>query len=238
MQKFRNSFVNVARPLLAFSQPVAAETYQCGDQAFSMWDTLPAPNSVEELTISALEEDLIERYGAKLQSVAYGDTLLYASFLPEAEYLSSLTVAQLLARSKQQDGNNESKNARDSDDNNDKVKEDVDNDDEDTDGESSAGEDAVSDDSDPQDPLSATLDLLAQKQFIDVDVACVDEDENDMRLPAVRIKCALDASLRHDDDADSPNTPKLKYKTRQSKTIGIYQSIKAVLLKFVLSWIG
>jgi predicted ATPase len=38
--RFRNSFVNIARPLLTFSQPIAAEYYTVGDQSFNMWDTI------------------------------------------------------------------------------------------------------------------------------------------------------------------------------------------------------
>ena len=40
MKKFRNSFVNVARPLLAFVQPVEAETFSVNNQMFNSWSFL------------------------------------------------------------------------------------------------------------------------------------------------------------------------------------------------------
>lgn len=40
MKKFRNSFVNVARPLLAFAQPVEAETFSVNNQMFNSWSFL------------------------------------------------------------------------------------------------------------------------------------------------------------------------------------------------------
>lgn len=41
LQRFRNSFVNVARSLLAFSQPVAAESYgHAAGHVFTMWDVI------------------------------------------------------------------------------------------------------------------------------------------------------------------------------------------------------
>lgn len=40
LKKFRNSFVNVARPLLAFAQPVEAETFSVNNQMFNSWSFL------------------------------------------------------------------------------------------------------------------------------------------------------------------------------------------------------
>jgi hypothetical protein len=38
--RFRNSFVNVARPMLAFAQPVDAEQYTTANRTFSAWDAI------------------------------------------------------------------------------------------------------------------------------------------------------------------------------------------------------
>jgi hypothetical protein len=40
LQRFRNSFVNLARPMLAFAQPVEVEAYHVKDERFTMWDTV------------------------------------------------------------------------------------------------------------------------------------------------------------------------------------------------------
>jgi ATP-dependent helicase YprA (DUF1998 family) len=85
LSRFRNSFVNLARPLLAFAQPVEAEAF--GEKTkFTMWDVLDMPrSSVDDLTVSAMAAHLSTEFGVQLQSVSLGDTLLYASFLPGSE---------------------------------------------------------------------------------------------------------------------------------------------------------
>ena len=40
LTKFRNSFVNLARPLLAFAQPVEAESFTVNSRTFNMWNVL------------------------------------------------------------------------------------------------------------------------------------------------------------------------------------------------------
>jgi hypothetical protein len=40
LKKFRNSFVNLARPLLAFAQPVEAETFSVSSRVFNMWSVI------------------------------------------------------------------------------------------------------------------------------------------------------------------------------------------------------
>ena len=40
LKKFRNSFVNLARPLLAFAQPVEAESFVVNSRIFNMWSVL------------------------------------------------------------------------------------------------------------------------------------------------------------------------------------------------------
>ena len=40
LKKFRNSFVNLARPLLAFAQPVEAESFIANSRIFNMWNVL------------------------------------------------------------------------------------------------------------------------------------------------------------------------------------------------------
>jgi hypothetical protein len=40
LNKFRNSFVNLARPLLAFAQPVEAESFLVNHNVFNMWSVI------------------------------------------------------------------------------------------------------------------------------------------------------------------------------------------------------
>ena len=61
---------------------------------------------VDDLTVEELDDYLQTTYDAYLQSVTHGDLLLYAKFLPDAEFISSLSIAQLLTQAKQQQQNN------------------------------------------------------------------------------------------------------------------------------------
>ena len=47
LERFRNTFANLARPLLAFAQPVEAESYPApaGSELFTMWSVLEVPLS-------------------------------------------------------------------------------------------------------------------------------------------------------------------------------------------------
>lgn len=62
---FRNSFVNVARPMLAFAQPVLAETYTIAADAdpstekFTLWDTLQVRLVVSYLATIFISSSLL-----------------------------------------------------------------------------------------------------------------------------------------------------------------------------------
>jgi len=44
LKRFRNSFINLARPILAFTQPMEAEESHLQDVVFNLWDDLPVSN--------------------------------------------------------------------------------------------------------------------------------------------------------------------------------------------------
>ena len=98
LQTFRNSFVNLARPLLAFAQPVEAESFIVQGERFNLWTSLNAPESVNTLTAGRLEEYLRLRFQVQLQSMSVGDFLLYADFLPDAEETIDLPLPGLIQR--------------------------------------------------------------------------------------------------------------------------------------------
>ena len=98
LQTFRNSFVNLARPLLAFAQPVEAESFIVQGERFNLWTSLDAPETVYTLTMGKLEAYLRQRFQVQLQSVSVGDVLLYADFLPDAEETVDLPLPALIRR--------------------------------------------------------------------------------------------------------------------------------------------
>jgi ubiquitin-activating enzyme E1 len=98
---FRNSFVNLALPELSFAEPVPSEVFSLGKgryaTQFSIWDQIASPSAVDELTISALQKLLWQRFGIRLESVSLGDTLLFADFMADADDRLGMTVLELAA---------------------------------------------------------------------------------------------------------------------------------------------
>lgn len=97
MGRFRNAFINVARPMLAFATPVETELFSVpvrgsGQQSsFTIWDTISVPNEdISTLSVSKLRDYLAEQYGVTLQSLSMGDMLLYSDFLVSLMEDSSL----------------------------------------------------------------------------------------------------------------------------------------------------
>lgn len=117
LSRYRNSFVNMARPLLAFAQPVEAETFGVSKKnkvGFNMWDTIEIEGmTTSTLTVSALSDKLLERFGVELQSISLGDTLLYASFLPAAENKFEMTLQALHNLVQQEDESSGDEDIRD-----------------------------------------------------------------------------------------------------------------------------
>ena len=120
------------------------------------------PKTLSKLTVSKLEEILLERYGAHLQSVSVRDFLLYADFLPGSEELLDLPFDVLIKRMDE-----------------------------------AAEVDRKELGSDPRDvnisadgkdfKISSILSSTVANCFLDLEVVCVDEHGQDLRLPSVRV---------------------------------------------------
>ena len=120
------------------------------------------PKTLSKLTVSKLEEILLERYGAHLQSVSVHDFLLYADFLPGSEELLDLPLDVLIKRMDE-----------------------------------TAALDREELGSDPRDTtvgingkdfeISSILSSTVANCFLDLEVVCVDDNGQDLRLPSVRV---------------------------------------------------
>ena len=139
--------------------------------------------------MSALEEFLLERCGAHLQSVSVRDFLLYADFLPGSDELLDLPLNTLIKRMEaagKADRSLESEDPR-----------------------SSPGET----------DFSATLFNSETHSFVDLEVVCVDGDGSDLQLPPVRVYLKPRSSRQKKDSSSSSSKgSKMKNEKRTMKT--------------------
>ena len=148
--------------------------------------SLQAPKSISKLTVSALEEFLLERCGAHLQSVSVRDFLLYADFLPGSDELLDLPLDTLIKRmeaSGKADRSLESEDPR-----------------------------SVPGDSD----LDTTLFNSETHSFIDLEVVCVDGDGSDLQLPPVRVYLKPRSSRQKKESSSRGRKVKLEKMTMKS----------------------
>lgn len=183
LSRFRNTFANLARPLLAFAQPVEAEGYPSpgGDQTFTMWSVIEAtlPEGQGAPTIADLERSLRARLGQpllELQSVSLGDSLVFASFLHPEEHATGLPLQTLLLHVK---GSVDEELAAEGED--------------DREGK---GADAEKKGLDAHELADHALRELS-RAFVDLDVVCVSEEGEDYALPKLRLH--IDRELLQED---------------------------------------
>jgi molybdopterin/thiamine biosynthesis adenylyltransferase len=103
LARFRNSFINVAQPMLSFVEPVPANSFNVLEESFTAWDVLdyaiPSDKDWQSITLQELLDFLSERFGAdlRMQSLSADDLLLYADFMEtEAEAMEKMTILELL----------------------------------------------------------------------------------------------------------------------------------------------
>ncbi len=105
LARFRNSFVNLATPMLAHSEPAPADTFQVrtmdGEtESFTSWDRLDVSGDFATLTARDLLSALQTRFDLQeLLSVHLGDLLLYLDLSAQGEADLDVTLAELLVRS-------------------------------------------------------------------------------------------------------------------------------------------
>lgn len=103
LSRFRSCYLNIARPLISFTQPVAALVHRIPtvDQLFTSWDVLRFPTEtlfsknsqgettrhgsasemLREVRLNDIREFLQHHCRCKVQSVTVEDVLLYADFI-------------------------------------------------------------------------------------------------------------------------------------------------------------
>eukprot|EP00981_Chlorochromonas_danica_P007979 scaffold1931_cov215-Ochromonas_danica.AAC.35 len=102
LKKFRNAFVNLARPLVAFTQPMEAPPSTFLHYAYNLWDQIEVPIDLEDLTLRGLADYLDRQFDLQIVSVAMEDQLLFANFLPDKEQLLDLPLMDVLDKLSQE----------------------------------------------------------------------------------------------------------------------------------------
>ncbi|KAG5185600.1 hypothetical protein JKP88DRAFT_268262 [Tribonema minus] len=166
---FKNAFVNLAEPFVAFSEPAEAERAPWARGTFTVWDRA-AVRGARDLTLRGLLALLRREHGAARTSVHAGDALLYASFLDpggEDEAKLSARVVDLAAEGDDGGGGDSGGGGGG-----------------DADGELSSGEE-------PSSELGAAAARARRRQprqfFLDLDVVAEDSEGDDVPLPIVRL---------------------------------------------------
>jgi len=86
IERFRNGFLNLALPSVAFSEPYPAEEYDWpgggkNKKTWNIWSRIAVEPS-SELTLQQLVDDLEQRLGLEISFLSSGATMLYSSLTP------------------------------------------------------------------------------------------------------------------------------------------------------------
>lgn len=86
---FRNSYINLALPLYAFSEPVAPKSHSFLGKAWTEWDEIVVENG-DRLSLREVIDLLKSRDGINVVLMSHGTRLLYANFLQEEKRMARL----------------------------------------------------------------------------------------------------------------------------------------------------
>jgi ubiquitin-activating enzyme E1 len=89
LENFRNGYLNLALPLVAFSEPSPAEEYEWpgsreSDGTWNLWSRIDI-GTPSELTLQQLVKTLEDRLGHEVSLLASGSTTLYSSLTPPSQ---------------------------------------------------------------------------------------------------------------------------------------------------------
>lgn len=78
IESFKNGFVNLALPFVAFSEPVAAPSFSYNDKKFNLWNRIDVPGG---LTVKQFIDKVEQDHGVEIQIMSQGVSMLYAAFM-------------------------------------------------------------------------------------------------------------------------------------------------------------
>ena len=107
--RFRNSFVNLALPMLASTQPVSAEEFSLplwiNDEheehlstsaIFTAWDFIEVPGSLNTFRLKDLKNIMKKKYGVIVDSASWCEETIWADYMPDCDAVELYTLGELL----------------------------------------------------------------------------------------------------------------------------------------------
>jgi ubiquitin-activating enzyme E1 len=94
LERFKNGFVNLALPLFAFSEPLAAKRQNFQGREWTLWDRFEIN---EDMTLKQLLDHFKNKYNLEVTSVTEGVRCFYSSFFkqPKKEEQMRLLISEL-----------------------------------------------------------------------------------------------------------------------------------------------
>jgi len=91
MESYKNGFINLALPLLAFSEPIAAAKEKYYSEEFTIWDRFEidgikeAKKNPDEMTLGEFIKYFKEKHNLEVTMVSQGVAMIYSFFMSEAK---------------------------------------------------------------------------------------------------------------------------------------------------------
>eukprot|EP01035_Chromulina_nebulosa_P018936 gene18936-24743_t len=83
LDRFRNSFINTAKPTLAFAVPVDAPVTSISSKYFNLWSKIEISTSFQSLTLIELMNYLRDQFDVTLETLSIGEVVIYADFISQ-----------------------------------------------------------------------------------------------------------------------------------------------------------
>lgn len=89
IERFKNSFFNLALPLMTFSDPIKAATLKYYDIEWNAWDRFEVAG---EMTLSEFIDYFKNEHKLEITMLSQGVSMLYSFFMPKAKYQERMNM--------------------------------------------------------------------------------------------------------------------------------------------------